>query len=370
MIEEIFIVRHDERVLYGDASKYFGSIQDVISESEGARITRVRMNDVVVGVLYRSMSDISALKYVEWLRKRLERSIGMVCEKNVLGNYFMLFRIISKHERELDDGGERHFFAGMNNNNVYLDVVERHSAIVDEGRIVVNRAEGSVYLKTVFSDERMIKVAIGKLNVGTIAYKSDEVVHDEVGAVKIEIKSDGMESEVFRYYAARSKRLLVVVYGDEGGYVVECSEPTKFDELVIFFPVPREALKVVHRHKAGSSVYDESSNVVRWDLSGVVVASERMEYCVERFDAGEDMRPILVHFMAKNWNDCMVRIESAECIGHSMNFWTRYAVVSGKYEMRVNMKQLEEHKGGKMDKACAGIEPAPTDYESVVLPLN
>ncbi|KAM0671551.1 hypothetical protein CWI42_020360 [Ordospora colligata] len=366
MIEEIFIVRHDGKILYGDTGKYFGSIGDVVSEDEGAQLLRVRMNDVVVGVLYKSMSGISALKYLERLRIRLERSIGMICEKNVLGNYFQLFRIISKPEKEVRDGRGKHFFAGISNYNGYLDVFERHNAIVDRDRIVMNKAEGSVYLKTVFGEERMIKIAIDKLDAQTIEYKSNEVIHNEVNGIKIEIKSSGIESEVFRYYAVRNMRPLVIVYEEEGGYVVKCSKPTKFDELVVFLPVPREALKVVHRHKAGSSVYDEVNNVVRWDLSGVVVMSEKIEYYAEGFGVREDMRSIRVHFMAKDWNDCMVKIESAECVEHPMNFWIRYAVVSGKYEMRVDMNKTK----GKTDKACVGIEPTPTDYESVVLPLN
>lgn len=335
MIEEIFIVGDGDRVLYGDPGKYWKGARYPLDEAGGARLVQMAVNDVRIGVLYSLASDISMLGYIQRLKTKLERKLGEISEKSVLENYFVLFGMVNKQESVVLLDGKKSLIPSLVNSNVYLDVVEHSDVVADGERIVVNRTRGSCYLSGMLGEERVVRFGVRKPKSTRVMYKSDSQVSEGLEEIRVETSIGSLRAEALRYWVEGGDDPLVMVCKANGGYVLSCRQPTRFEHLEVCFPIPRMASKVVKNHRAGKSVYDEKDNLLRWTFSNEVVRRERIDYRVEMFEECSDSRPICISFRIKEWVDPKVRIERAECVGHpGVCFWIRHSIESGRYEIR------------------------------------
>ncbi|AFN82521.1 clathrin coat assembly protein [Encephalitozoon romaleae SJ-2008] len=336
MIEEIFIVGRGDRVLYGDPSRYVKGMKYPVDEIEGTRMLQAAVNDVKIGVLYSLVSDFSILEYISRLKSKLEKRLGEVNEKNVLENYFLLLRVVNKQESIVLFDMKKRLIPPIVSNNVYLDVCEDLNAIVDDGRVVVNRTDGRCYLNGVFGEERTVRFDVCGVKPSAIAYKNSGQGSEGLEGVRVDAKVHRGKTEAVRYSCSDSERLLIMICKADGGYVLNCQSPTKFDWLEICFPIPKMASKVVKSHSLGKSVYDEENDLLRWTFKKEVVKRARISYRVEMFEGCSDLRPIIINFCIKEWKNPKVRIERAECIGNPcVCFWIRYSMASGRYEIRM-----------------------------------
>ena len=65
MIKEIFIVDDNDKVLYGDPSKFPKRAIYPMNEVNGLQMTQLRINDVRIAVLYGFLDKFSMLSYVQ-----------------------------------------------------------------------------------------------------------------------------------------------------------------------------------------------------------------------------------------------------------------------------------------------------------------
>ncbi|ADM11048.1 clathrin coat assembly protein [Encephalitozoon intestinalis ATCC 50506] len=335
MIEEIFIVGEGDRVLYGDPSRYKKEARYPVDDVGGARMVQVGMNDVKIGILHSLGCDFSVLEYIQRLCKKLEKKLGEINEKNVLENYFSLLRIINKQESVvLFDGGKK-LIPSITSNNVYLDVSEDLSAIIEKEKTILNRIDGRCYLNASFGEERTVEFDVCSLKPCTIAYKNYQQVSEGLEGIRVSAKVQGSKLEAVRYWSSDAKDPLVMISKIDGGYILSCPSPTRFDRLEVCFPIPKMASKVVKSHRSGKSIYDEENDLLRWTFTKQVIRRERIDYRVDLFEEYEDLRPIMVNFYIKEWKDSKVRVERAECVENpGVCFWIRYSMASGRYEIR------------------------------------
>ncbi|UYI28244.1 putative AP-1 complex subunit [Encephalitozoon cuniculi] len=335
MIEEIFLIGDGDRVLYGDPSKYWRGALYPADSAGGYRLLQMAVNDVRIGVLYSLMSDLSVLGYMERLKKKLERKMGEVSKKSVLENYFGLLMVVNRQESTVALESKKSVIPSIVSNNVYLDVCEALSAIIDGERVVLNRTDGRCHLNASFGEEKMVRFSISKMRTSGVVYKNDLQVSEGLSEARVDVKVHGCRTETARYWISSLEEPLVMICRAGGGYVVSCPSPTRFDWLEICFPIPKMASKVVKSHRLGRSAYDPEDNLLRWTFTKEVVKRERIDYRVEEFEKSEDLRPIVVNFHIKEWGDPKIRIEKAECIGSpGVCFWVRYSMSSGRYEIR------------------------------------
>lgn len=335
MIEEIFVVDEKDRVLFGDPARYPRGAEYPVHCAHGLEMVQIRMNDVRIGVLYGLLDRFSMLTYLNGLRRRLERRLGEISSRSVQDNYFLLFGLLNKREGAVTEKEEWGLIPALGGNNAYVDVVEHVNAIVDGGKIVMNRRAGSCILNSELEEERTVRiVAKNPTTVDRIEYKSDGAVSEELNGVDVRIKRRRARGELFQYWIEGGGELPVEVERTEKGYVVSCRKEMRFEFLEIRLPVARTASKVVRRHGAGRSEYDEKGNVLRWMFENETVRREAIECRVDVFSECEDLRSVEVRFCVREGG--MMEIVQAECVDSpGMDFWIRYRMCNGQYEIRM-----------------------------------
>lgn len=333
MIQEIFITDLACNVLYGNP-RMFPSTMDARKAKSGElgcsypvesvgdrRLSRLKVNDVILSILYVDTDNFTASKFLVDLKNLIEGQISRIDCRSVKKNYFTLLELLQNAGmvfpspiRSTADPSRRE--------NVYIDVVENiHTVIGENGEILKNCVHGEI-----LSDGSDFRLLLEKCDAEFKAF-----LEETRGGTEILCKNDPQINFTVRSYA----KVLFRMIRQGPIYTLESEFKGQFKYIEVAIPVGKSSYSAKIKQSTGSSDFDMKSGVVRWLVSHQSFTKETIKIHTMRLEEEIDTRSIMITFKIEDPEETSITIRGCRGTdGSGHRFWARYTIQSGHYEFR------------------------------------
>lgn len=333
MIQEIFITDLACNVLYG-SPRLFPASADLERAGSGVwhgypvetvgnrRLSRLRVNDVVLAILYTAIDNFTASRFLQDLKSLIERRISRIDSKSVRKNYFTLLELLQNVSSVFPNPIVHDTAASTRRENVYIDVVENiHTVIGEDGEVLKNCIHGEI-----LSDGSDFKLL---LEGNGAVFKT--LFEKTPSGVEVSCGNDLRICFVVR----NCPEVLFRMIRQEHVYTLESTFKGQFRHIEVAIPVGKSSYSTRILQSTGTSDFDMESGVVRWRISHQSFTKETIKVHAMALEEEADTRPIMVAFRIEDPQDTSVRIKGCkETGGSSRSFWARHIIQSGHYEFR------------------------------------
>lgn len=317
MIQEIFITDLARNVLYGDSRLLpsESSLREYPIEYTGIRrLCKLKVNDVVLAVLYTETDNFTASRFLLDLKSLIEGRISRIDCRSVQKHYFVLLDL-------LQSSGLVFPVYTACSVDACIDVVESvYTVIGDDGHVLKNSIHGHV-----LTDGTDIVLLIGKCSA---VFKSFEQTFD---GTEISCRSDPCIS----FSVRDPPRVFFRMHRQEHIYTLESGFEGHFKYVVVAIPVGKSTYDASMHQSTGSSKLDMRDGVVVWRISRQSFARETIKIHAMGLEEEADTRPIMITFEIEDPLETSMRILGCrERSGRSRCFRARYTIRNGHYEIR------------------------------------
>lgn len=294
-----------------------------ITYGDGVRMAHLRVNDVILNVLYRHEDNFQASKYLLDLKLYLEDKLVEINIENVTGNYFMLLDILQTPD----------FISKPSKfvlkEHVFVDIVENIHCTVIGDCVVSNSSHGEVFLDQ--NPSGTVAVTLEKsepLMLKSIYRLTESENKATLSCVDPESRSllsfFRRESPVVYFRMKRTVNLITF----ESEYLGEY----RFIEFII--PVGMNAYQVDSSVSGGECEFNLKTGKVHWRFKDTQFKKATVKLNVSSIEEESITEPITVNFRIENSENCALQLTKAENAGFpEQKFWVRSTIQSGHYEL-------------------------------------
>ncbi|KAI5171994.1 AP-1 complex subunit mu [Pancytospora epiphaga] len=332
MIREIFITDLTNKVLFGDLALYPSSPSYPLHIMDNNRLCQLKINDVILSILYENMDSFTAAKYLYNLKAIIVELITEINEKNVCDYYFSLLELL--HGCDVMRVNHHRISLNLNlTDDTYIDVVESvHTVITKNGTVLENTIYGSVLLSK--KCEGTIKMTLDKGTKYKITAKSNYKLKSELDKIELTGKNISSSDILLNYNVPVSKNVLISMKRLDNKYTFMCPEKLKFKFIRFMIPVSNTTFSVKTHTSSGYAKFDAEKNTVIWDFDDGEFFSEAISIERHALEETVDKKPIKICFTIQNWCESGLSVKS--CINEDCpldRFWITHTTQDGHYEI-------------------------------------
>ncbi|KAL0265708.1 UNVERIFIED_CONTAM: hypothetical protein PYX00_011422 [Menopon gallinae] len=341
MIEEMFILDEDRRVLCGDPAKIvpFPSIPVHVLDST-RMLTTLHCGKVFLGALHSSLHPMHVTQFLRVVARNLPPNLDAA---RVRSRYFAIVGTLQKHcisdvflaEPESTQmlpvnipWDTTSIFRIGARNEAFVDVLESFSAILDTNHnVIASEIAGSIVCRTSFAKMCEIRVAV---SAGDVEF-TGEVVSTRCGSVHTFETTGYSSSIVLARYIRRDAAPPVTLSRTEEGYELSLLAP--LDMVDVLIPVPRTAYSVSVAVDQGAARHAESRSAVEWKLKDTSFPRAHMKLRMLSLE-DEALHPAQISFRGSgNMSKvCVLSVRGSMKI----ESYAKYRVESRAYEVRMD----------------------------------
>lgn len=333
MIHEVFIATPAHKVLYGNTTLYPESPAYPVHAMADNTLSQLRVNDVVLGVLYRNLDDFTAAKYLLDLRRLLEDKILLLDQKTVFTKYFIILELLQGLDI-IHSSRESLSLSLISGDNTYIDVVETvHAVVLGDGTAIKNSIYGNIILGKTYPDS--LRMVVDKGRKYFVCPKSNYEIANHLDKIEIQGRETDHNTALLTYSVNNINNTLFRLDRVGNRYTFVCRSKLKLKFVKFVIPVPRTTFSADLRCTAGHAEFDMENSQVVWRLSEHVFSSESILVEKSVLEDFVDSRPVVVHFNIPEWTESGLKVEDCSCAeAPGTRFWVRYTTQDGCYEIR------------------------------------
>lgn len=340
MIEEMFILDEDRRVLCGDPAKIVPFPRVPVHVLDSTRmLTTLRCNKVFLGALHSSLHPMHVTQFLKVVARNLPPNLDAA---RVRSRYFAIIGTLQKHcigdvflaEPEstqmlpVNIPWDTSIFRIGVRNEAFVDVLESFSAILDiNHNVIASEIAGSIICRTNFAKMCEIRVAV---SAGDVEFMG-EVESTRCGNVHTFEATGYSSSIVLARYVHRDAAPPVTLSCTEEGY--ELSLLASLDAVDVVIPVPRTAYSVSVVVDQGAARYTESRSAIEWKMKDTSFPKAHMKLRMLSLE-NEVLHPAQIAFRGSG-NMSKVSVLSVRG-SLKMESYAKYQVESRAYEVRMD----------------------------------
>lgn len=336
MIEDLYILDDKKNVLYGDPSK-IRPVLDPKGESS-LLLTTLRCNHVFLGALYTDFHPLHVIQMLKVVAKHLPADLD---PEKVKGRYFAIFEMLQKHcagDVFLKDPGTTQilptkilrntdFTTFGSRNEVFLDIVEKFTAILDTDLGTVRSdVVGKVLCRTSMAKPAEIHVPI--VHDKSVEFLSNNRYSYD-GHVRT-FRAMGYGSFVVATYIKMDADPPVLLRRTDDGYEAVLKMP--MERIKVTIPVQKTAYNVQASPERGTAKYFEKKSAVEWQISNPRFRNAKLSLRTDFLDEEDVGETIRVEFSGQG-GVCSVSAKSIKS-EVKVDSYVKYRIESGCYEIR------------------------------------
>lgn len=332
MIQEIFITTPAKKILYGDITKYPHAPQYPTHIMESARLSQLKINDVILSILYTNWDGFTAAKYLLDLRKHIEAKVLALNERNVVENYFVLVEL-------LQGIGIIHKSKAItlptliSPENVYIDVVENvHAIVASDGSVIKNSLFGSVIVDKAL--ETPIKMVVDTGRRYAVMLKTGHEIVSVDNNLTVSGICEQSEALFCMYHVSMVPTTMIKLERVDNRYTFHCGHSQKFKFLTFRIPLPRTTYATKLLYKKGAAEFNLSESYVEWKFNDTQFTEESISIEKSVLEETVDDRPVQIYFNIPGWAETGLRVISCTCPQKpTIKFWITHTTQDSCYEI-------------------------------------
>jgi len=336
MPKELFIATENHKILYGNPYKYpeTAHIEYPVHGYNGKFLSQLKINNIILSVLYSKIDCFSAAKYLLDIKTYLETHLKCLDSRSVKANLRKIVELLEMNNECFSEQPGAVWENPLFQRNQYIDVIEKvHGILTPEGARHL-MIEGEV----VISQNNMItemELELEFENGREVECKSVYDLKKVDGAVKISVDKICSGVSICSYTILNRVAAPIEFHKIDGEYVFKSEISAQFKELAISIPQPETTYSVAIKSAMGEAYYDRETRNVVWRMAGVNFLGETISVEGKTLDDGVCDLPIKVEFSLPNYSHSRMKVKS--CKGKEQkkeSFWIHYCTQNGRYEIR------------------------------------
>lgn len=331
MIEQIFISDDSNKILYGNQKLLPEILQYPLHIENDKRISQLKINDVILSILYCNYDNFTSAKILQDLKLFLESKILKIDSKTVKENYFLISELLNNinsilisqsfdKERILPD------------NNAYIDIVEKiHAVIESDGNVIKNCLFGNVICSS--GTITQLKTIITKSKKYEMIMSSKYNFKDHLNRIELEASKLNQDPVILSYSILNLNHPIISFKKNtKNCYTFICNPNIKFKNLLIKIPFCNSTYAAEIKSSAGTFHFDINSSLVVWEFKDFNFSSESIEIEPKFLTLDDFKFPIQIEFTISEYLESGICIESSNA--GNTQFWAHCTTQSGHYEIR------------------------------------
>lgn len=321
MIEEIFITAN-EKVLIGDINLYPKKLSYPTSVSGDKQITQLKVNNVVLGILYSNIDSFTALQFLEKLKEQLESKFYNLNAQHVLDNYFIIREMVNRLFLENLKGNFK--LPALSTNEVHIDVIEIYNGNI-QNNIYLCDVFGYCFIKPRFNEKNFLKLIIKKDK--NINYLSDYKILDRFNKLEMELNVYDKDLQILKYHT-NSNLPFKIQYTSE--LITISADNIYFESLDIIIPLKYQSNEMILEQSKGAIKFIEEEEKVIWSFKKHYLVKENLKIKIGDIKDLLKTIPIQVKSKICKTDKNILKIEKAICLDNqSIDIWIKYDICGG-----------------------------------------
>lgn len=304
------------------------SVKYPITYLKSSRIAHLKVNDVILNILYQGIDNFQAAKFLLDLRGHIEDKIINLTSKTVKRHYFLLLDMLQGTEI----GYKAHPDSITIKESVFIDIVQNINCITSGDTTLVNSSQGEIFLD--HTGIESLEVTLEKRDI--VATKSTHKIQQEGNLIKIHCVN--LENaNLLSFYQKNIDMIYFKMKRTGNTVTVESEYKGVFKFIEIAIPVGMHTFKVDPNTSKGKCEFDIKSGILYWRFKESNFQKETVKFNISTLDEDVEERPVTVNFRIENSNNCALKLVNTinpSCPGQQ--FWVRNTTQSGYYELNSN----------------------------------
>ncbi|KAL6121957.1 hypothetical protein NUSPORA_01066 [Nucleospora cyclopteri] len=346
MIEEVFISNSSNNLVFGDFSKFpLNKLDYPMAQVFSKRICQLKVNDVILSILYRDMDNFMATKQLLNIKNCLIYNNIEITEKSVINNYFLILRLLDQPNLIFDQKKDNF---SLKTDNFYLDVVEEFHSIIRYSELLntTDVIKNSIYGEVIYKDSREIDIKI-KLEPCVNFYRSSYLQQCNKEEIKLPSFSDQNQilncsykkgnKTILSYNVHSLEKPFINLSKNKNMFKFYTADQVKFKTLRIRIPVQETTFAAQIESRNGVAELDTKNSYVEWKFNSYEFKEESILIIPSVLEKSTDKRSILIDFLIENRNETYAKIVESKAVHNkSAKIWVKYFTQAGRYEIRLN----------------------------------
>lgn len=292
---------------------------------DSSRIAQLRVNDILLNILYQDMDNFQAAKSLLDIKNLIEEKIITLDSKSVQKHYFWLLEHLCLPNLDL----KPEFQNKQPTDNLYVDIVQNIHCMSQGETILINKIHGEAFLDNSYSDSLNILIHKKKPIVVKSTHKIEE------NREEIKIRCENIETpNLFSFYQKDLYLKYFKMKRNKNLITLESEYKGTFKYLEIIVPVGNLAYRAETQASGGKCEFDIKKSLIYWRFRDTVFKKETLKFNISALEMQENENPIIINFRIENADCCAFRLESV--VNKSMpsqKIWVRNITQNGIYEL-------------------------------------
>lgn len=348
MIESIFISDYSKRLLFGGHPilaelGYTKSIELAIENQKmgtcdntsypitylkASRIAHLRVNDIILNIIYNGIDNFQAAKFLLDLKNHIENKIMRLNKKSIKKYYFIILELLQTSKIDFSAYTPCSYVS----DKILIDVVQNIHCIMAGERAISNTSHGEIFSDRLGFDSLVITLE-----------KSEHVVVKSIHRVqtdgnKLKVSCENPENRnLVSFYQKNASVLYFKMKRLDNLITIESEYKGIFKYIEFVIPVGIHTYKIMPQMSNGKCDFDIKTGILYWRFKDVAFHKETVKFNISTLEANENIIPITVNFRIEDSNACVLKLISTvnkSC--PSQQFWMRSITQNGYYELNAD----------------------------------
>ena len=290
-----------------------------------SRIAHLKVNDILINILYQGIDNFQAAKFLLDLKSYIEDKIITLNATSIQKHYFLLLELLQTPVINFKSNS----IGEQNKDTTYIDIVQNIHFLSEGENVIVNKMHGEVFVDT---------NCIGPLDIQIekkrpMKAKSVHMIEETESQLKI--RCENIESQsLFSFYHRNLNVRYFKMVRSRDFVTLESEYKGLFKHIEIIVPVGILTYKVEMRASNGKCDFDIKKGLVYWRFRDCIFKKETIKFSISALEMQTNNLPVTINF----------RIEDSECCSFKLTnvinreyptqqFWVRNTTQSGIYEL-------------------------------------